>query len=99
MDKRVKTAITKKAQLVHIPRLGINIPKPRFALHPSQRFKRLGTGVLAAVGFVAIARTADIIIAWLQQRQLQAKSSEYYAKMLEAHPALRKEKPEVVARY
>ncbi len=65
----------------------------------TERTRRLGTGALAAVGFVVIAKAADAIINYLQQRSVQAKSSEYYAKMLEAHPALQKEKPEVVARY
>lgn len=73
--------------------------KIAIAVHFSRRAKRLGTGVLAAVGFVVIAKAADKIIDWLEARQIQAQSSEYYAKMLEAHPALRKEKPEVVARY
>lgn len=86
MNILVKTAIAKQAKI---------FPN----VHFTQRTRRLGAGIAAAVGFVIVAKAADAIIAWLQERHIQAKSSEYFAKMLEAHPALKKEKPETVARY
>lgn len=90
MNELVKTAIAKRAK-VYIPEAAAQFTK--------RTTKHLGAGMIAAVGFVAIAKAADIIIEWLRERRIQAKSSEYYAKMLEAHPALKKEKPETVARY
>ena len=36
---------------------------------------------------------------YFQERKIKAKSVEYYSKMMEAHPELKKEDPETVAKY
>jgi len=54
-------------------------------------------GVSAAAGVVT--NIVGIIIKKLQDMHVKHQSAEYYKKMLEAHPKLKKEDPEVVAKY
>lgn len=56
-----------------------------------------GAGVAAA--FAGVTTFVAAMIDWFKANRLQAKSKEYFAKMIEAHPQLKKEKPEIVARY
>ena len=56
-------------------------------------------GAAVATGLTVSAKIIDVIIDYLKMRNLKTKSTEYYAKMLDAHPELKKEKPETVARY
>lgn len=59
----------------------------------------LMAGAIMAAGLTISAKVIDEIIAYLKERNVKAKSTKYYAQMLEAHPELKKEKPTVVARY
>lgn len=61
--------------------------------------KTIGYGTAMATAFVVVARMVDEIIDYLKERGVKAKSSAYYAKMIEAHPQLKKEDPKIVARY
>lgn len=60
---------------------------------------KLVAGATIALGLTVTAKIVEGILQYLKEQKLKAKSSTYYAKMLEAHPELKKEKPETVARY
>lgn len=61
--------------------------------------KSILRGGALLVGFTVTAKFVEAIIEYLKEKNLKAKSTKYYAKMLEAHPELKKEKPIVVAKY
>ena len=64
------------------------------------RFRRgilYGAGVAAA--FAGVTTFVAAMVDWFKANRLQAKSKDYFVKMIEAHPQLKKEKPEIVARY
>ena len=53
----------------------------------------VGAGIGLAGSFV------DKMMEYFREKKLQSKSVEYYTKMMEAHPQLKKEDPETVAQY
>lgn len=55
--------------------------------------------IVGSAAVVTIGAFVDAIIDWLKENRSQAKSKEYYEKMLEAQPSLQKQDPELVARY
>jgi len=57
------------------------------------------TATAGSIIAVGISAFADEIIDWLKGQNLKSKSKDYYEQMIEAHPQLKKENPEVVARY
>ena len=60
---------------------------------------RFGARALSIGGFVLAAKAADMIVDHLKQKAVKANSPAFYAKMLEAHPELKKEDPKLVAKY
>lgn len=58
-------------------------------------------GRIAAVSAIGISTAVIIekLIDELQELRIKAKSPKYYAKMMEAHPSLKKEDPKLVAKY
>jgi len=63
------------------------------ALGQAARIAMAGAGVAAAGAFL------DKMMDYFRNKNIKAKSSEYFQKMLEEHPALEKEDPAQVAKY
>lgn len=74
------------------------LSKARKTWRSGLKTKVLG-GAAIALGITVTAKLVDEIVKYLKERNLKAKSTKYYAQMLDAHPELKKEKPAVVARY
>ena len=60
---------------------------------------KLLLGAAAAIGIGGGSKIVEELVEYVRERSTAAKSPEYYAKMLEAHPELKKEDLKVVARY
>jgi len=60
---------------------------------------QVATAIVGSAIAATIGTFADEIVDWLKDNKLKSKSKEYYQEMLKAHPALKKENPEIVARY
>ncbi len=61
--------------------------------------RKVGLGIGIAAGVTGVTYIADLIIDKLRENRQQAASAEYFQKMLEAHPTLQKEDPELLAKY
>lgn len=59
----------------------------------------IGTKALPVAALLLTGKFIDDMIDSLKERSVKAQSPAYYAKMLEAHPELKKEDPKLVARY
>jgi hypothetical protein len=73
--------------------------KRRFGRVVSKIGKGFGTKAFNVGTFVLTAKIADMIVEHLRGKAVRANSPIFYAKMLEAHPELKKEDPKLVARY
>lgn len=65
----------------------------RTALQRAAQGLAVGAGIGIAGGFI------DKMMDYFKDKKIKAQSVEYYSKMMEAHPQLKKEDPETVARY
>lgn len=62
-------------------------------------FKNIGYGLAVGTALVGATRLVDEIIDYLKEMRVQSKSKDYYQKMLDEHPELKKQDPKLVAKY
>jgi len=63
------------------------------------QWTNVAASVVGSIGAMTIGYFADEIMEALKASNLKSKSKEYYEEMIKAHPALKKEDPQIVARY
>lgn len=59
----------------------------------------VGQSIFNVTAAVGIARFLDVMLEHLDKKRVKKQKPEFYAKMLAAHPELKKEDPKLVARY
>ena len=62
-------------------------------------WETLITATVGSVLAIGVGAFADEIVDWLKENRQQSKGKEYFKEMLKAHPSLKKEEPQLVAKY
>lgn len=72
-------------------------------LFKSEKFHKylagVGTSMGAALGTIGTLKMVEMMSEYFRKKRVQAKSKEYYIKMLEKNPQLQKHNPEDIAKY
>ncbi|MCK5613644.1 hypothetical protein KAR91_67890 [Candidatus Pacearchaeota archaeon] len=64
-----------------------------------QKEAAFAQNVFSAAAVVGMAKFLDVMLDYLSKKKVKRQNPEFYAKMLSAHPELKKEDPKLVARY
>lgn len=62
-------------------------------------WSNVGQNIFNVTAAVGIARFLDVMLEYFDKKKIKKQKPEFYAKMLAAHPELKKEDPKLVARY
>ena len=65
--------------------------------HPTAT--KIGVPIVVSLSFAGFDMFYNTIKDWLAARNARTMKYEYFEKMMEAHPALKKEDPEIIAKY
>jgi hypothetical protein len=60
---------------------------------------QVATALIGSAAAATLGAFADEIIDWLKENRIKSKSKDYFEAMLDAHPALKKQDPETVAKF